>query len=154
MKKLLPAIIISVLCLTFPLTGAAKQASPSRIPVACEKITTGMIRFDKNSLKLSESARAQLQNLAGEMKSNPDCVVVVTGYRKGSKKNMTGQQLSWDRTQATITYLAEIMGIDRNRLIFRYGLKGKRGNVVYRAAQSNETGTNCPAPPFPNLNDK
>jgi hypothetical protein len=90
----------------------------------------------------------QLNNLAGSMRSNPNCKAVIIGNGSGSKIE---QQRSWDRVNSVINYMVDKQGIDRERFIFQYGNSGDSNSVDYRAASSGEEGPSNTPPPFPNL---
>ena len=117
-------------------------------PVGCANIPNGSIAFTAGSAKLSSSAMNQLNNLAGSMRSNPNCKAVIIGNGSGSKIE---QQRSWDRVNSVINYMVDKQGIDRERFIFQYGNSGDSNSVDYRAASSGEEGPSNTPPPFPNL---
>lgn len=119
---------------------------------ACSGIMSGSLSFGKNSAKLSATDQAQLANLAAQMRSNPDCKVVVTG-NGGTSKVM--RQRSWDRVNAIINYMSEAQNISRDRFIFQYeGGYGDVNSVMYRVAAPGEEGPSNLPPPHPQLGTK
>ncbi|MFI5131908.1 MAG: OmpA family protein [Chitinophagales bacterium] len=110
------------------------------------------ISFKEGSNVLSKDAEAVLASVAGRMRNNPECKVVVIGYCASDKKQ---QQMSWDHVNKVITYLVEKEGISADRFIFNYGQEGGDCNTVdLRAASEGEEGPNTVAPPHPNLRKK
>jgi len=114
----------------------------------CSAIAAGSVEFSSGSAKLSSSSMAQLNTLAGSMRSNPNCKTVVIGNGSGSKIE---QQRSWDRVNSVINYMVDKQGIDRERFIFQYGNNGNANSVDYRSAGNGEEGPSNTPPPFPNL---
>ena len=117
-------------------------------PTGCGAISSGSVEFGSGSAKLSSSSMAQLNTLAGSMRSNPNCKSVVIGNGSGSKIE---QQRSWDRVNSVINYMVDKQGIDRERFIFQYGNSGNANSVDYRSAGNGEEGPSNTPPPFPNL---
>ena len=113
-----------------------------------QSVPGGSVMFSGGSRSLSSSAKNSLNMLANNMKSNPNCSVVVMGNGSSSK---VAQQRSWDRVNAVINYMVDRNGIDRGRFIFQYGLGGNPNAVDYRAAGDGESGPSNTPPPFPNL---
>jgi hypothetical protein len=114
----------------------------------CSAIAAGSVEFSSGSAKLSSTSMAQLNTLAGSMRSNPNCKTVVIGNGSGSKIE---QQRSWDRVNSVINYMVDKQGIDRERFIFQYGNNGNANSVDYRSAGNGEEGPSNTPPPFPNL---
>jgi hypothetical protein len=113
---------------------------------ACKHIVDGAIRFGGNST-ISTGIQSQLTTLAGQMRLDPDCKVVVMGGGGDKKK----EQRAWERVNAVIEYMTEKENIQRDRFIFQYG-KGDDENLVnFRSAEKDETGPSTPPPPHPNL---
>ncbi len=117
-------------------------------PKGCGSIGSGSIMFSGGSRSLGSSAQNELNNLANQMRSNPNCSVVVIGNGSGSK---VAQQRSWDRVNAVINYMVDRNGVDRGRFIFQYGAMGNSNTVDYRSAGEGESGPSNTPPPFPNL---
>ncbi len=107
------------------------------------------IAFKAGSNKLDDDAKAALATVAGRMRNNPGCKVVVMGYCNSTKKE---QQLSWDHVNAVINYMVDKEGISADRFFFNYGKEGGDCNTVdLRPAAEGETGDNTVDPPHPNL---
>ncbi len=117
----------------------------------CGSIRSFMMEFPANSAKMSKENVNMLGSLASDMKANPDCKVIVSGYGSGSKYQ---QQRSWDRVNGIIDVMADKYGVDRNRFIFRYGQEGNPNTVELRSANGGENGDANVPPPFPNLRSK
>jgi outer membrane protein OmpA-like peptidoglycan-associated protein len=107
------------------------------------------VSFKSGSNALSSDAQAVLSTVAGTLRNNPGCKVVVVGYCSSSKKE---QQMSWDHVNKVISYLVEKEGISSDRFIFNYGQEGGDCNTVdLRGAAEGEDGPNTVTPPHPNL---
>ncbi|MEO7983045.1 MAG: hypothetical protein ABI688_03080 [Bacteroidota bacterium] len=103
----------------------------------------------KSGNTLDNDAKAALATVAGRLRNNPGCKVVVIGYCASSKKE---QQMSWDHVNAVINYMVDKEGISNDRFIFNYGQDGGDCNTVdLRAAAEGEDGPNTVDPPHPNL---
>ena len=110
------------------------------------------VAFKSGTNKLNDDTKAVLSVVAGRLRNNPGCKVVVVGYCSSNKKE---QQLSWDHVNAVINYLVEKEGISADRLIFNYGQEGGDCNTVdLRAAGDGEEGPNSVPAPHPNLQKK
>ncbi|RPD48960.1 hypothetical protein DRJ53_09890 [Paracnuella aquatica] len=107
------------------------------------------ITFSGNTVRLSQDAQSLLASVAGRLRNNPGCRVVVVGY---CASNKSAQQRSWDRVNAVINHLVEREGISQDRFIFQHAQEGGDCNTVdIRAAAAGEEGpSNVPAP-HPNL---
>jgi OmpA-OmpF porin, OOP family len=120
-------------------------------PVGCN-LGAGSVCFKANSAKLSQDGMNQLANLAAQMKSMPQCKVVVLGNAGNSKVQ---QQRSWDRVNAVIEYLSETQQISRDQFIFQYqGGTGDVNCVMFRSAMPGEEGPSNLPPPHPQLGTK
>jgi OmpA-OmpF porin, OOP family len=85
------------------------------------------IQFQNGSIKLTETAKRSLTDIAKTMLANPSCKVKVVGYGRESDKR--SQQLSWDRVNTIIKYLVDKQGVSETRLIFVYGQNGDENTV-------------------------
>lgn len=135
---------IGLMCIIFP--TIAQSQEPSLADSVCP-ITPGEISFSKRSVSLSVDACNHLRTLASQMKQNPSCHVIITGWGSNSMKE---QSRSWDRVNNAIEYLTT-MGAYRNDFIFVYGQSGREGIVTYRVAMPYEIGPRCGVPTFRNL---
>jgi len=116
---------------------------------ACNMTSLPSIVFRGNSVTISRDQQLLLDNVANQMRQNPDCKVVVTGHAQASKAS---EQLAWDRVNAVITYMTEKLGISPDRFIFQYsGVPGDLNAVDLRAATPADNGPNMTPPPHPNL---
>jgi OOP family OmpA-OmpF porin len=100
----------------------------------------------KGNAKLSKEATASLDAVAAKINANPTCKVKVIGYGASSK---AAQQLSWERVNAVIKYLAEKQGISESRLLFVYAQDGDANTVDLQG--TTEDGPNTVPAPHPNL---
>ena len=116
---------------------------------ACSISDLPSVSFGKGSSTISKDAQAALASIAGKLRNNPSCKVVVTGYGEASKSS---QQLSWDRVNAVINFLVEKQGISSDRFIWKYGQsEGDQNTVDLRGAEQGEDGPNTVPAPHPNL---
>lgn len=121
-------------------------------PVACSITDLPSVSFAKGGSAVSNDAQAVLSSVAGKLRNNPTCKVVVTGYGEASKSS---QQLSWDRVNAVINFLVEKQGISADRFIWKYGqAQGDVNTVDLRGAAEGEEGPNMVPAPHPNLRRK
>ena len=128
--------------------GCAGIAPPMK---TCSELVGSLpsIAFKVGSNKLDDDAKAALATVAGRLRNNPGCKVVVIGYCSSNKKE---QQLSWDHVNAVINHMVDKEGISADRFIFNYGQEGGDCNTVdLRAAADGEDGPNNVEPPHPNL---
>jgi OmpA-OmpF porin, OOP family len=113
----------------------------------CRNVKAMTLNFAGGSVKLSALHMNILTTLAKQMRSSPNCKVVVSGLGQSSKMDL---QRGWDRANAVINYLVEKQAIDRDRFIFLYGTEGPSA-VSFRPASDNEGGPSDPPAPFPHL---
>ena len=125
--------------------------APVEVVKTCAELVGSLpsIAFKAGSNKLDDDAKAALATVAGRLRNNPGCKVVVIGYCSSDKKE---QQLSWDHVNAVINHMVDKEGISADRFIFNYGQTGGDCNTVdLRAAADGEDGPNTVDPPHPNL---
>ncbi len=103
----------------------------------------------KGNAKLSKDAQTTLASAAAKINANPNCKVKVIGYGASSK---AAQQLSWERVNAVIKYLAEKQGVSESRLLFVYAQDGDANTVDLQG--TTEDGPNTVPAPHPNLRSK
>jgi len=120
-----------------------KSAAPAA--AQCNVGNLPSIQF-KGNAKLSKEATASLDAVAAKINANPTCKVKVIGYGASSK---AAQQLSWERVNAVIKYLAEKQGISESRLLFVYAQDGDANTVDLQG--TTEDGPNTVPAPHPNL---
>ncbi|MDB5192171.1 MAG: OmpA/MotB domain protein [Segetibacter sp.] len=113
---------------------------------ACNVGNLPSIQFRSGSAVLNNNAKQMLATAASQIKSNPTCRIKVVGYGASDKR---AQQLSWDRVNAVIRYLAESQGVSEDRFIFQFGGMGD-GNTVDLIGTTEEGPSSVPAP-HPNL---
>jgi len=145
-------LITPTYCQPVDADGVGKCPDPAcckNIQPACNLGYMPSITFRDRSVTIVRDQDPMLDNVASQMKQNPNCKVVVTGHAEASKAS---EQLSWDRVNAVITYLTEKEGISGDRLIFVYsGEPGDTKSVDFRAATASDNGPNTVPPPHPNL---
>lgn len=108
------------------------------------------IRFSPRSNRLNDEAKEILAAVAGKLRKNPSCTLVVTGYCDDSNE---AKQLSWDHVNAIVNYyFINKEGLAPERFIFKYAQKGGDCNQAgLRVAAPGETGPNWVDAPFPDL---
>jgi outer membrane protein OmpA-like peptidoglycan-associated protein len=85
------------------------------------------VSFKPNTTSLTKESQAALATVADQLKNNPTCKIVVTGYGEPSKAS---QQLSWDRVNSVINHMVDKQGISADRFVFRYGQTEGDPNTV------------------------
>lgn len=113
----------------------------------CGSIGAGTLLFTSAN-HISTGMESQLGILASQMLANPTCKVVILGGGSGSKAK---EQHSWEHVNAVIEHMSEKNNISRDRFIFKYGEAGDENIVTYRSANVDESGTNNPPPPHPEI---
>ncbi len=113
----------------------------------CGNLGAGTLLFT-NTTHISTGMEAQLAVLAAQMQASPTCKVVILGGGSGSKIK---EQHSWEHVNAVIEYMSEKNNISRQRFIFKYGEAGDENIVTYRAANGDESGSDNPPPPHPEI---
>ena len=109
-----------------PVTAAA-QVPPAPTPRQVEEVT---INFTPGSARLSNIAKAKLDEVALMMKQDPDLRAQSTGYTTSGGTSESNQALSEQRASATKNYLVTRHGIDPARIVTEgKGASGK-GNVA------------------------
>jgi outer membrane protein OmpA-like peptidoglycan-associated protein len=93
----------------------------------CTLANLPSIAFKPGSHKLSNEGKALLATAAAQLKANPYCNVKAVGYVNDATKR--DQQLSWDRVNEVIRYLADQQGISESRIIFSYETSGKSNSI-------------------------
>jgi outer membrane protein OmpA-like peptidoglycan-associated protein len=92
---------------------AAAQVLPAPTPHALESVT---IDFTPASARLSNIAKAKLDEVALMMKQEPDARAQVIGYAAPNEGSTGAQQLADERASATKNYLVTRYGIDPSRI--------------------------------------
>lgn len=145
-------LITPTYCQPVDADGVGKCPDPEcckNIQPACNLGYLPSVVFKGRTVSITDDMQPMLDNVAAQMKQNPNCKVVVTGHAEASKAS---EQLSWDRVNAVITYLTEKEGISGDRLIFVYsGEPGDTKTVDFRVATATDNGPNTVPPPHPNL---
>ena len=121
-------------------------------PVVSNACTIGnlpSIQFKNGTTRLTKASESVLASAAASIKANPNCNIKVIGYGASSK---AAQQMSWERVNAVIKYLAERQGISESRLLFQYGQDGDANTVDLQGTTENGP-TMVPAP-HPNLKSR
>ena len=95
-----------------PVIGTA-QLPPPPTPRPVETVT---INFTPDSSRLSNIAKAKLDEVALMMKQDPDFRAAVTGYAQPSEGSAGGQALADARASAVKNYLVTRHGIDPARI--------------------------------------
>jgi outer membrane protein OmpA-like peptidoglycan-associated protein len=86
---------------------------PAPAPKPEERVT---VNFSDRSARLSNIAKAKLDEVALKMKQDPALRATVIGYSDASKSNSADQRLSEQRAQAVKNYLVTRHGIDPSRI--------------------------------------
>lgn len=74
------------------------------------------VQFDANSARLSNIAKAKLDEVALKMKEDPDARALVIGYTDNRGSDAANLRMSERRAQAVKDYLVQRHGIDPNRI--------------------------------------
>lgn len=74
------------------------------------------MQFDANSARLSNIAKAKLDEVALKMKEDPDARALVIGYTDNRGSDTANQRMSERRAQAVKDYLVQRHGIDAARI--------------------------------------
>jgi len=85
------------------------------------------VTFHGKGSNLSNDAKAMLATVAQQLKDNPNCSIVVTGYPAASKAS---QALCNKRTDAVKTYLTEKEGISADRVDVSCEVGGGEANTI------------------------
>ncbi|MBI2212862.1 MAG: OmpA family protein [Acidobacteria bacterium] len=89
---------------------------PVAAPRAPQEILSTDIMFDEASARLTNIAKAQLDDVALRMKSEPAATAMVSGYTDGTEKTGEGNDLDRRRAEAVRDYLVSRHGIDASRI--------------------------------------
>lgn len=79
-----------------------------------------IVHFNIDSYKLRYIDYGNLASVAHVMKTNPDLMVVVTGFTDKTASEEYNLALSYQRAKAVIDHLVNIHGIPRSRLLLQY----------------------------------
>jgi hypothetical protein len=109
------------------------------------------IKFPVYKSRLSKEAKTILNDVAKTMKDQPGSHFAVTGYCSATE-NRRLNQASWDRANKIITYFVEKLGINADRLIFKYGSDSEDCNKIDIVFTDEIPNTD--PPPHPNLRKK
>lgn len=85
------------------------------------------VTFKGKGGNLSNDAKAMLATVAAQLKDNPNCSIVVTGYPAASKAS---QALCNKRTEAIKAYLTEKEGISADRVDVSCEVGGGEANTI------------------------
>ncbi|MFA6958000.1 MAG: OmpA family protein [Thermoanaerobaculia bacterium] len=101
-----------------PPPPAPVEAPPEPVvaPRVPQEILSSDIMFDNGSARLTNIAKAQLDDVALRMKSEPAATAAVTGYTDGTEKTGKGNDLDRRRAEAVRDYLVSRHGIDASRI--------------------------------------
>jgi outer membrane protein OmpA-like peptidoglycan-associated protein len=86
---------------------------PAPEPPREERVT---VQFDANSARLTNIAKAKLDEVALKMKEDPDITALVVGYTDSQGSTAANQTMSERRAQAVKDYLVSRHGIDPSRI--------------------------------------
>lgn len=109
---------------------AARRAAPAPKPEVRETI-----HFGSGSARLSNIAKAKLDEVALRMKQDPAASALILGYTDGQGSPAGNQRLSLARAEAAKKYLVDRHGLDAGRIV----VEGK-GNAEPVAANDSEAG--------------
>jgi outer membrane protein OmpA-like peptidoglycan-associated protein len=74
------------------------------------------VQFDANSARLTNIAKAKLDEVALKMQEDSDARAMVIGYTDSTGSASANQRMSERRAQAVKDYLVQRHGIDPNRI--------------------------------------
>ena len=89
-------------------------APPARPAPGAEQRET--VHFDPNSARLSNIAKAKLDEVALRMQQDPDIRALILGYTDSTGSPEANQRLSLQRAEAVRAYLVERHGIEASRI--------------------------------------
>ncbi len=84
------------------------------------------VSIKRGTVFLNTLGKLTLDSIAKEIKRYKDCKIRVTSHSYASEEEY---QRSWDKVVSVIKYLTS-KGIDKNRLIFEYGVEGDPEKVI------------------------
>ncbi len=96
-----------------PAPEAPPPPPPAPAPKAEERVT---VNFTPGSARLSNIAKAKLDEVALKMKQDPTLRAQVLGYTDAGKSETANQKMSEQRAQAVKNYLVSRHGIDPSRI--------------------------------------
>jgi hypothetical protein len=86
---------------------------PAPPPPREERVT---VQFNSGSARLSNIAKAKLDEVALRMRQDPELSALVIGYSDSQGPEATNQRMSEQRAQAVEDYLVQRQGIDADRI--------------------------------------
>ena len=117
-----------------PPPPAPAPVEPPPEPVAAprmpQEIMASDILFDADSARLTNIAKAQLDDVALRMKSEPAASATVAGFTDGTETTGAGNDLDRRRAEAVRDYLVSRHGIDATRITTEAGGTGSRSASV------------------------
>ncbi len=99
----------------------------SMMTKVCHITDLPSVSFKGRSSYLSNDTKALLATVAAQLKDNPNCSIVITGYPAASKAS---QALCNKRTDAIKTYLTEKEGISADRVDVSCEVGGGEANTI------------------------
>jgi len=112
MRNLTRLLVVACGCVV-PTAAALAQVPPAPAPRPLEAVT---IDFTPGSARLSNIAKAKLDEVALVMKQEPDARAQVIGYAAPNEGSEAAQQLAERRASAVKNYLVTRHGIDPSRI--------------------------------------
>lgn len=115
-----------------PPPPAPVEAPPEPVvaPRVPQEILASDILFDNASARLTNIAKAQLDDVALRMKSEPTATAMVEGYTDGTEKTGAANDLDRRRAEAVRDYLVSRHGIDPSRITTEAkGVDSRRASV-------------------------
>ncbi|MGK2858305.1 MAG: OmpA family protein, partial [Thermoanaerobaculia bacterium] len=95
-----------------------------------QEIMANDIMFEAASARLTNIAKAQLDDVALRMKSEPTATAMVGGMTDGTEKTGAGNDLDRRRAEAVRDYLVSRHGIDPSRITTEAKGTGSRSAKV------------------------
>ena len=96
-----------------PVEAPPEPVAPPRVP---QEIMSTDIVFDSGSARLTNVAKAQLDDVALRMKSEPAASAIVSGFKDPSESAGAANDLHRRRAEAVRDYLVSRHGIDPSRI--------------------------------------
>lgn len=110
-----------------PVEAPPEPVAAPRVP---QEILASDIMFDNASARLTNIAKAQLDDVALRMKSEPTATAIVEGYTNGTEKTGAANDLDRRRAEAVRDYLVSRHGIDPSRITTEAkGVDARRASV-------------------------
>jgi outer membrane protein OmpA-like peptidoglycan-associated protein len=122
--------LMALVSLAGGITARAQDPPPPPPPPTPRPVEEVTINFTASSFRLSNIAKAKLDEVALMMKQDPDERAQVIGYAGASEGQRGGQALADERASAVKNYLVTRHGIDPSRMTTAGQVSAEKGRVA------------------------